>query len=98
MSRYSETLYCPACSSDQGTHVDRVEFTNAAGQALTVVAASGEERDATLSVVPTASAKESGRRHTISVFVECELCGESSRVVSFHQHKGATYTEWAYTS
>lgn len=85
---------CPKCGGD-ATHVDEVAIENAAGSIVSV-RADGEDGGCRIdtSVKSRRESPYEGRRHTISVFMSCELCGATS-AISFHQHKGTTYV---YTS
>jgi 4-hydroxy-3-methylbut-2-en-1-yl diphosphate synthase IspG/GcpE len=82
-------LLCPNCGGNY-THLDSIAVHDAAGNRASINAI-GEATRAQLGVAvwKDPDAPYYGDRHTVSLLIECEFCGQTTQV-DLTQHKGVT--------
>ncbi len=84
-----QILACPACGEDY-THIERIEVGARSEDSPAIVvqvdAITGEVLRQRL---PASTDMPSRRRHWLTIFVQCEMCGATTPV-TFAQHKGWT--------
>jgi hypothetical protein len=86
-SEMEQIWRCPLCNGEH-THINSVAMATAANH-LERISVRGEDEHASITR-SFGKTKYPHRRHTISLLLSCEGCGEFS-TISFTQHKGNTY-------
>lgn len=81
---------CPDCKSTGGIHFNDVDVLTASGRSIRAVP-SGEDDRSTVSIEPL-SIRDTGRRHSIVLHWDCELCKPGRGTISIQQHKGMSPT------